>query len=244
MLQVRVMSPAPSPGLSPPEAGDRAIRWQTARLRPAARWAAVACGLGRGSAQRSPALRRGWARLTAFTLIELILVMGMLSIVLALAAPALARFFRGRGLDAEARRFVALVRHGQSRAVFEGVPMRLWIDPEQRAYGLEAEPGYLEEGDEKAVVFNLNDQVAVEVEESRLPLTASPWPQASVAWLVTDRRPMVRFGPDGFISETSPEFIVFRQVRDGEEQDAVWIGRTRNRLSYEVHPMPPSWARR
>ena len=43
-----------------------------------------------------------------FTLVELILVMSLLLIVLAVAAPSLAPFFKGRGLDSEARRFVTL----------------------------------------------------------------------------------------------------------------------------------------
>src|SRR6266516_1572443 len=73
----------------------------------------------------------------AFTLIELIVVMAMLMIVLAVAAPSLSNFFRGRTLDSEARRFVSLTRYGQSRAVSDGVPMLLWIDTRQRAYGWE-----------------------------------------------------------------------------------------------------------
>src|SRR5437016_14129570 len=75
----------------------------------------------------------------AFTLIELILVMAMLLIVLAVAAPSLSKFFRGRTLDSEARRFVSLTRYGQSRAVSDGVPSGFWIDPNQGSHGLEQE---------------------------------------------------------------------------------------------------------
>ena len=52
----------------------------------------------------------------AFTLIELVLVMTLLVVVVAIAAPSLAGFFRGRALDAEARRLLSLTRQGQSRA--------------------------------------------------------------------------------------------------------------------------------
>ena len=62
-------------------------------------------------------------RRAGFTLLELILVMATLAIVLSVAAPSLARFFRGRSLDSEARRFLTLTRYGQSRAVAEGEPM-------------------------------------------------------------------------------------------------------------------------
>ena len=75
----------------------------------------------------------------AFTLIELILVLALLVIITSLAAPAMANFIRGRALDSEARRLVALMHAGQSRAVSEGMPMVLWVDEKQGAYGLEAE---------------------------------------------------------------------------------------------------------
>src|SRR5689334_17133320 len=91
---------------------------------------------------------------SAFTLIELILVMAILAIAVSFTAPALANFFRGRTLDYEARRLLALTRQGQSRAVSEGLPMELWFDVSKSAYGLEAEPSY-EAVDPKALNFTL-----------------------------------------------------------------------------------------
>src|SRR5215831_89969 len=58
----------------------------------------------------------------AFTLIELILVMAILTVAVAITAPALSNFFHGRSLDSEARRLLSLTRQGQSRAVSEGLP--------------------------------------------------------------------------------------------------------------------------
>ncbi|HEX4643983.1 MAG TPA: prepilin-type N-terminal cleavage/methylation domain-containing protein, partial [Verrucomicrobiae bacterium] len=78
----------------------------------------------------------------AFTLIELILVMAVLTIAVALVTPILSRFFGGRSVDSEVSRFVALTRYGQSRAVSEGVPMMLWIDVRNGSYGLKQETGY------------------------------------------------------------------------------------------------------
>src|SRR5687767_2693361 len=75
----------------------------------------------------------------AFTLIELILVMTILIVVLSVSGPSLVSFFKGRTLDSEARRFLALTRYGQSRAISEGVPISLWIDPKEKKYGLEIE---------------------------------------------------------------------------------------------------------
>jgi prepilin-type N-terminal cleavage/methylation domain-containing protein len=56
----------------------------------------------------------------AFTLIELILVLALLVIITSLAAPAMSNFIRGRALDSEARRLLALMHAAQSRAVSEG----------------------------------------------------------------------------------------------------------------------------
>ncbi|NJM55576.1 MAG: prepilin-type N-terminal cleavage/methylation domain-containing protein, partial [Verrucomicrobiae bacterium] len=61
-------------------------------------------------------------RRRAFTLIELMLVMALLIVTTTFLAPQLSEFFRGRSLDSEAKRFLALTRLAQSRAVAEGVP--------------------------------------------------------------------------------------------------------------------------
>src|SRR5512141_917079 len=98
----------------------------------------------------------------AFTLIELILVMALLTIVISLTAPRLSRFFHGRTLDSEARRLLALTRSGQSRAVSEGVPMDLWVDAQQGTFGLEAEPSY-EAQDPRAVDFALDSGLEIAV---------------------------------------------------------------------------------
>src|SRR3954469_14277873 len=83
-----------------------------------------------------------------FTLIELILVMALLTVVIGIAAPKLSRFFSGRTQESEEGRFLLLTHYGQSLAVSEGVPMTLWIDAKNRAYGLQQETGYTD-GDRK-----------------------------------------------------------------------------------------------
>src|SRR5688572_21325907 len=103
-----------------------------------------------GDCKRRPRCRRSKG---AFTLIELILVMALLAIILAVSAPSLSRFFKGRGLESEAQRFMALTRHAQSRAVSEGVPMVLWLETKQRLYGLNAEKSFIE-NDPRAEQFN------------------------------------------------------------------------------------------
>ena len=108
------------------------------------------------------------ARRDAFTLIELILVMAMLLIVLGVAFPSLKRFFRGRNLDSEARRFLSLTHYGQSRAVSEGLPMVLWIDARRAAYGLQVQAGYTD-SDMKAVEFAVGDDLRLRVGAAHRP---------------------------------------------------------------------------
>src|SRR5664279_2945484 len=112
---------------------------------------------GSGSAARfAHQARRG------FTLIELILVMALLTIVISLTAPKLSRFFHGRTLDSEARRLLALTRSGQSRAVSEGMPIDLWVDAADGAFGLEAEPSF-DTSDPKAMEFTLDGGLKIAV---------------------------------------------------------------------------------
>jgi len=162
----------------------------------------------------------------AFTLIELILVMALLSIVLAVAAPSLANFFHGRSLDSEARRFVSLARYAQSRAVSEGVPIVLWIDSKASSYGIEQEVSYSTD-DRNAFDFVLDRELEIQITDlpNQTALTRT------AAALATGRNAhAIRFGPDGFIDESSPRTIVIRQSGG----DASWISQSRNRLNYEV----------
>ncbi len=165
-------------------------------------------------------------RARAFTLIELILVMALLLIVIGVALPSLKRFFHGRNLDSEARRFLSLTRYGQSRAVSEGVPMVLWIDTRRGAYGLQQQAGYTD-GDSNAVRFALAEELRVEVQTPAVAMQTSPLNQivAGVGYV-----PMIRFTPDGFISENSPERIGFRQGKD----NPAWVVESTNRLKYEI----------
>jgi len=176
-----------------------------------------------------------------FTLIELILVMTILTIAVAVTAPALANFFRGRSLDSEARRLLALTREGQARAVSEGIPVELWIDSNNGKYGLEAEPSY-EPTDSKAQEFELGKDIQLEAVNgfstadssssfgSRLsssslgPLTARP---------VLTRHPelpRIRFLPDGSIAETSPQKLCLT----GRDGFSIWLIQSRNGFSYEL----------
>lgn len=161
-------------------------------------------------------------------MIELLLVMSLLLIVLSISAPSLSRFFRGRNLDAEARRFLSLTRYGQSRAVAEGIPMVLWLDAEQGRYGMRAEASYDEE-DRRAVEFDIERDLKMRIQI--FTSLASRQIRKSLPG-VDPKLPAIRFTPDGFIGEESPEQVWFYERE--EESSVVAVGQNLNRLHYEI----------
>lgn len=162
-----------------------------------------------------------------FTLIELILVMSILVIVLAVSSPSLSRFFRGRTLDSEAKRFLALTRYGQSRAVSEGVPAVLWIDAKLGAYGLKLDDSYVDQ-DTKELEYQVHTDLKVDVQQSAAAQ------KLGTVWKgrggIGANLPKIRFTPDGFISLSSPEVVVFKQA----DQAEIWIAPDLNRVNYQI----------
>lgn len=83
--------------------------------------------------------RRG--RYSGFTLIELVLVMMIVCITLAMAAPSLRGWSKGSRLRDEADTFVALTRLARSQAVTTGKPHRLYIETSTNSYQLMIQEG-------------------------------------------------------------------------------------------------------
>ena len=183
------------------------------------------CVVAPAAAGHRPALR-------GFTLVELVVVMTLLVTVIALASPSLAGFFRGRAVEAEARRFMSLTRLGQSRAASEGIPMILWVDLNQRTYGLEADSSFTDE-DTKAVEYMLDGNVTAEIgatDSAAGAISSNTLFENATSSSKHASLPHIRFEPDGGVSESSPES--FRLMdRDG---GSLWVGLTVNRLNYEV----------
>jgi type II secretion system protein H len=166
-------------------------------------------------------------RPSGFTLIELIVVMTILAVVFTFTAPSLKNFFHGRTLDSEARRLLALSRAGQARAVSEGIPMVLWVDPQKKTYGLEAEPGF-EDHDPKAQDFALESDLQLQV------VNASGKTAVNSTNLVHADLPQIRFLPDGVFDDNSPAAVGIL-AQDGS---ALWLAQSRNRLNYEIRNQP------
>jgi prepilin-type N-terminal cleavage/methylation domain-containing protein len=157
-------------------------------------------------------------RQCAFTLIELILVMTLLVVIVSMVAPRMAGFIRGRALDSEARRWQALAHAGQSRAVSEGMPMVLWLDAKQGAYGLEEETPPAS-GDPKAESVTMAENVQATV------LT-----QGGTAPTTFHNLPAVRFLADGSIDENSPHTVQLGDASGG----SLWLVELKNRTGYEI----------
>lgn len=130
-----------------------------------------------------------------FTLIELILVLALLVVITSIAVPSMSRFIRGRALDSESGRLMALMHAGQSRAVSEGVPMVLWVDEKAGTYGLEAETSG-QNGDAKAEELTVDSTLSISVQN------LGTGTQVSFKNL-----PAIKFLPDGLLDEASPQTL-------------------------------------
>jgi type II secretion system protein H len=167
-----------------------------------------------------------------FTLVELILVMTIMVMIISLIMPSLKGFFRGRNLDNEALRFLALTRYGQSRAVNEGVPVELWVNPKDGSYGLEALSGYTET-QTKPLTYNMDPTVQIALSApSSVMVRSNYWSQAKAQFGMVTR---IRFQPDGFISDASPANIYLRQA-NGQ----IWIAEAPTHLEYDIRPGQPN----
>jgi type II secretion system protein H len=154
----------------------------------------------------------------AFTLIELILVLALLVIITSLAAPPMANFIRGRAMDSEARRLMALMHAGQSRAVSEGMPMVVWVDEKQGSYGLQAETTG-QTGDPKAENLSVDSTLQIAMLTTGLS-----------APTMFNNLPAIRFLADGTVDESSPQKL---QLTDSAGFKR-WLVETGNRTGYEI----------
>lgn len=153
----------------------------------------------------------------AFTLIELVLVMALLVVAVCMVAPRMSGFVRGRALDSEARRTMALMHAGQSRAVSEGMPIVLWLDEKQNTIGLEQETPP-KGGDPRAENLTISENVQI--------TAAAP---GSTATTTFKHLPAIRFLPDGTIDEDSPQTV---QLTQGNE--SLLLTELQNRTGYEI----------
>jgi type II secretion system protein H len=153
-------------------------------------------------------------RPAAFTLVELVLVMALLCIILAIAAPSLSRSMHERSLVQEATRLLALTEYARDEATSKGIPMVVWINKESGQYGVKAKTGY-EDAGARAKQYTLTEGVrfdSVLVSTSTtgdMGTTANSNPTAGYQQ-TPGENDAVEFAPDGTLdpgSDTSLSLV-------------------------------------
>lgn len=154
----------------------------------------------------------------AFTLVELIIVMAVLTTLMAIVAPSLSHSFRQRSLDQEATRLLALTEYGRGEAVSCGVPAVVWIDPDQGRFGVETADGYTN-NTIREKQYALNPDLHFELEKSNLmpdgrvmlaqfESDGSPDPSAIESVRIVDQNnacALLELAPDGWSYEIARE---------------------------------------
>ncbi len=166
----------------------------------------------------------------AFTLVELIVVMVLLLTVASMVMPRMAAFFRGRALSQEAQRDLSLINYGRSRAVAEGVPVILWVDPARSMYGLEVQESHSGGDGGRRIVHSAEPSLRLEIP---VVVDAPVSEQEDERLGLPENLAAIRCNPDGFFDEGGAQRIVIRQ---GDEA-ALEIVPTFNRLGFEIRPL-------
>lgn len=157
-------------------------------------------------------------------------MLALLAISATFIATSMGGFFRGRTLNFEARRMLSLTHYGQSRAIAEGVPVVLWVNPKDSSYGLTVLSSFnTPEGDERANVYTVEPSLTL---ETPLPDTSIVSEQDDERLGLPDGLVAIRFNPDGFIDDSSIHKITIRQ----NTGNALELVQTTTRLAYEIRP--------
>jgi len=152
----------------------------------------------------------------AFTLVELILVMAVLTTILAIVVPSLYRSFQQRHLGQEADRLLSLTEYARDEAISQGVPMVVWIDSEQGDFGLDAATNYTASEVSKKQ-YSLSDDIHFDAVKS----SQSTKDGHAI---------LVQFAPDG-----SPDPSGIDSVRIVDRSDSSMVlERTDDGWSYEI----------
>jgi prepilin-type N-terminal cleavage/methylation domain-containing protein len=122
----------------------------------------------------------------AFSLIELLIVMAILTILVAVIAPALSNTVRGHKLEEESMRFLAATEYARDEAISQGMAMTVWINGSTQKYGVDPQMDYFQQSTTHKE-FTLNPDV--KFDNMAMPANAT----------------VVTFGADGSLDLTSSE---------------------------------------
>lgn len=164
-------------------------------------------------------------------MIELIFVLALLAICALFVVASMGPFFRGRALNFEARRMLSLTHYAQSRAVSEGVPFILWINPTDSTYGLSMQSSFDEvDGDVRSVKYAAESGLRLETPVGEAKLVSEQ--DDEKLGLTDESLAFIRFLPDGFFDDSSVTKITIRQGTEA----ALDVIQKINRLGYEIRP--------
>ncbi len=155
----------------------------------------------------------------AFTLVEMIIVMALLAVVAAIAAPQLGRSMKERSLADETRRFLAATEYARSEAASQGVPMVVWADFEARRVGIEPKTGFDGEPS-RTREYVLNPDISMQADQNQNQKLAQ----------TSHGTNLIEFSPDGSVSDNSVETVKLFD-RFGY---TLLVARTKDRWSYEI----------
>ncbi|MBL9189569.1 MAG: hypothetical protein JNK23_18965 [Opitutaceae bacterium] len=164
-------------------------------------------------------------------MIELIFVLALLAIAAVFVVSSMGSFFRGRALNFEARRMLSLTHYAQSRAVSEGVPFLLWINPAESAYGLSAQSTFSDaENDFRPVRYVA--EAGLTLETATGVVTPISEQDDERLGLPDETLAFIRFTPDGFFDDSSVSKISIRL----NAETGLELVPMPNRLGYEIRP--------
>lgn len=127
---------------------------------------------------------------------------------------------------------LSLTHFAQSRAVSEGVPIILWLNPQDSTYGIAVQSSFRDtsaEIDPKAVSYTADSNLKLEIPTG----VVTPISEQDDEKLgLTDGLAVIRFMPDGFFDDSSVNKIIIRQGTEA----ALELIPTVNRLGYEIRP--------
>ena len=162
---------------------------------------------------------------TAFTLLELIVVMMLLAGIMSIVAPSLSRFFKGAALKEEINRVLALTRFARNESISQGLAIRVWFDIQSGEYGME-NPNINNQQSTNRYTYQLPDSLKFNAEDRRLN-------QQAIHRII--------FLPDGAIDEESLYSLTIRNLRSTGEREWMRVAQSYNRLHYEIRDEDDEW---
>jgi type II secretory pathway pseudopilin PulG len=169
----------------------------------------------------------------------MILVMALLVVAVSMISPRLSGFIRGRALESEARRLLAVTHAARSRAISESLPVLVWLDASTGRYGIELE-NRGQNGDPQSQEFTVDEHLRIAFEQAQRLIGQTPTgtraPTLIPGFSNTQRpvgartEPSIRLHPDGTIDEDSPNAI---RIEDADGA-VLWLVEGSDRRHYEI----------